>query len=84
MLDQNLDVDRGTVIKLEGTLRDSRPVEQDRPQDDSCSLCAAQVMVDQVPPRRSRDPVHQRAVHRLAPRAAVAQGDAVWRLEGLR
>ncbi len=49
------------------------------------SLCAAQVTVDEVPPRRGREPVQQRAVHRLAPRAAVAQGDPVWFcLEGLR
>jgi hypothetical protein len=51
----------------------------------ACSVCAAQVTVDQVSPRWGRDPVQQRAVHQLAPRAAVAQGDAVWlSLEGLR
>jgi hypothetical protein len=49
------------------------------------SLCASQVTVDQVPPSRGREPVQQRTVHRLAPRAAVAQGDAVlFCLEGLR
>ena len=36
------------------------------------SLCIAQVTVDEVPPLRGREPVQQRAVHRLAPRAALA------------
>jgi hypothetical protein len=49
------------------------------------SLCGAQVTIDEVPPRRGGQPVQERAIHRLAPRTAVAQGDAVWfDLEGLR